>query len=85
MPASKSSRAKRAVNPTPTDIAEKVLAFSECGLAVQSRGDIGAVAIKAQDRQGGIEILLAPVQARAVALLLLACAETVASAEGDRP
>jgi hypothetical protein len=84
MPIRKSSRARRAVNPESIDIAEKVLQFATCGLAVMPRVDIGAIALKAQDRKGGIEILLAPRQARAVALLLLSCAETVESAE-DRP
>jgi hypothetical protein len=82
MPATKFSRARRAVNPAPIDIAEMVLQFAECGLAVLPRPDIGAVALMAQDRQGGIEILLAPLQARAVAGLLIASADAVERAEG---
>jgi hypothetical protein len=81
MPSSKSKRARGAVNP---DLIGSLLNFAECALAIQTRADIGAVAIKAQDHQGGIEILLAPVQARAVALLLLAGAETVEAAEAGR-
>jgi hypothetical protein len=84
MPTRKSSRARRAVNPEHTDLAERVLQFATCGLAVLPRVDIGAISLRAQDRKGGIEILLAVKQARAVALLLLSAAEAVESVE-DRP
>jgi hypothetical protein len=72
------------VNPESIDLAEQILQFASCGMAILPRVDIGAISLRAQDRRGGIEILLAVKQARAVALLLLACAETVESAEEDR-
>jgi hypothetical protein len=81
MPAKKSSRAWRAVNPDHTDIAEQLLTFATCGLAVVPRTDITAVEVRARDRQGGVQILLAVKQARALALLLLSAAETVETGE----
>jgi hypothetical protein len=82
MPRSKFSRARCAVNPESIDVAEAVLTFSEAGLAVLPRNDLTAVEIRARDRKGDVQIMLAVKQARAVALLLLACAETVEAAEG---
>jgi hypothetical protein len=84
MPRSKSSRARRAVNPESIEVAEAVLTFSEAGLAVLPRNDLTAVEVRARDRKGGVQIVLAVKQARALALLLLSAAETVEAAE-DRP
>jgi hypothetical protein len=81
MPVQKSSRARRAVNPAPIDVAKQVLQFAKCGLAVLPRIDIGAVSIKARDREGGVEILLAPRQARAVIELMAAAVLIVEDAE----
>jgi hypothetical protein len=84
MPTQKSKRAQRAVK-TADDFAADILTFLEAEMLVVPRLDLAAVEVRVRDHELVTSVMLAPVQARAAATLLLAVASAVEAAEEGRP
>jgi hypothetical protein len=60
-----------------------ILQFTEAGLAIIPRGDLGAVELRARDRAGPISILLGQPQAMLVAAQIIAAVALI-DREEDR-
>ena len=82
MPAPESTRGAPAVNPT-TPLRARPARLAEAGIAVETRPDIGAIELVIRDHGRVAEILvLAPVQALAVAQRLVSAVQAMTAAEG---
>jgi hypothetical protein len=81
MPAQKTSRARGAVNPADTFEVD-LLQFVEAALSVVPRFGLGAIELRVRDHELVTAVVLAPAQAKAAGMLLLAVAKAVEDAEG---
>ena len=81
MPGPESTRGAPAVNPATFEI--DLLGFAEAGIAVETRPDIGAIELAIRDHgQVAETLVLAPVQALAVAQRLVRAVQAMTAAEG---